>query len=82
MAQRWEFADDRQEFSHWRKATPPCSSVEYRWRPQGLFIRLSRRKGMVTYCIEQVVSQAELDTIRLGWRWLMAQKLRMMRARL
>ena len=76
---RFEFREDRLRFAEWVKASPPARYVVYSHRPLGLFIRISKWIGGREYCIEQVISRVELETIRIGWRWIVAQNLKRMR---
>lgn len=76
---RFEFRDDRLRFSEWVKASSSAHHVTYSHYPLGLFIRVSKWIGGKEWHIEQVISQIELETVRFGWRWLVAQCLKRMR---
>jgi hypothetical protein len=77
--QRFEFREDRLKLSEWVKTYPPARNITYSHQPLGLFIRISKWLDGREYCIENVLTHVQLETMRLGWRWLVSQELRRMR---
>lgn len=76
---RFEFREDRLRFSEWVKCASPARNVRYSHQPLGLFIHISKWIDGREYRIGQVITRVQMETIRPGWRWLVAQELKRMR---
>jgi hypothetical protein len=74
---RYEFADDRKNFSRWIMAPGPTQISYWRYQldPHRLQIRL--HKGGRTMCYNLTIQ--ELEFSRLGWRRMVAQAVRKVR---
>ena len=73
---RYEYPEDRFVFWRWNNA---LSKNRKYWRfclQRGILI-LELRKGDKRMCY--VLTQTEMDCARFGWRWTVAQALRMIR---
>ena len=77
MMSRYEYGTDRLEFRRWHTAPGPCRHPYWRFDELGdrLTIELHKGERVMRYDL----TTAEMETARLGWRWLVAQAVRMVR---
>jgi hypothetical protein len=78
---RFDYPEDRLDFNRWLKAPGPCKSLYRSWRIDHggmLVIELQSGEVYVAYAIDRI----ELFMSKCGWRWMVAQVLRMLRRKL
>lgn len=77
MSPRYEFPEDRFNFRRWVVSKGPCKKT-YWWfdyQQQMLYLDLEKGERRKVY----LISKAELDSFRGGWRTLVAQALLILR---
>jgi len=70
---RLDYQDDRFDFHRWVESKRPCKSLDWTWDGEKLTLMVEPSKTRRRW---YRVSRYEIDHIRLGWRWLIAQCLR------
>ena len=77
---RFEYPEDRLAFWRWRKAIGPCAMPYWNYNSHNktLTIELQKCGRVMCYCL----SENALNLESRGWRWLVAQAVRQVRATL
>lgn len=70
---RWDYQDDRHDFTRWVESKRPCKSLNWQWDGEKLTIMVEpSRTRRRWYRIDAV----ELDISRLVWRWVVARAIK------
>ena len=77
MTSRYEYWYDRRDFRRWRTAPGPCHRPYWRFDEFRSRLIIELHKGERVMCYN--LTTLELETARLGWRWLLAQAVRQVR---
>jgi len=75
---RYDYPEDRFVFWRWNQALGPnCNDRYWRFDKNRAVLTLQLRKGERVMCY--AITQMEMDCARFGWRWTVAQALRLVR---
>ncbi len=71
---RYDWPEDRKDFSRWRIAPGPCQRRYWHFDELRGRLTIELYKGERVMCYD--LTTVELDMARFGWRWIVAQTVR------
>lgn len=77
MMSRYEYWSDRMEFWRWVRAPGPCQRPYWMFDEQRGRLTIELRKG--GRVMRYDLTTMELESVRIGWRWLVALAVRKVR---
>ena len=80
MMSRYDWPEDRMDFRRWRRAAGPCSLPYWYFDELCGRLTIELRKADKVMCYD--LTTIELEIAKRGWRWLVAQAVRQVRAAL